>query len=159
MKGASSCTLETEAKCWSHKWVLSWVLIPGWTMSSGYQCQAVSGAEIAFQVGQPRKNWKNLPLFFKKISSPRPHHLKLGYKGSHPAEATRDGWTLCEGCSYPSIWEVKQTLWAIHLLLLWSNGASGTVDLIYPLSLTIPIHPLQTLHPRGGVCSAAVGFS
>lgn len=107
-------------------------------MSSGYQCRAVSDAEIAFQVGQPRKNGEDLPLFFYEFSSPRPHHLELGYKWSNPAEATSDGWTLREGCSYPSLWEVEQRLWAIPSLLLWSNGAGRTMDLIYSLGLTIP---------------------
>lgn len=49
------------------------------------------------------KKLKESALILKNCSSPRPHHPKLGYSRSYPAEATSDGWNSVAGDGWAAV--------------------------------------------------------
>ena len=88
--------------------------------------------------------------YFKKLQLSKATQFEPWIQSVIPSRSHQWWMNLCRqrwmGYSYPSLWEVKQTLLVIHLLLLWSNETAWTMDLVYPCSLTIPsVHPLPPI--------------
>lgn len=116
-------------------------------------------AEIAFQVGQPRKTWMDLPLFEKIAALQGLPTWNLGTIGHIQfSEATSDGWTSVAEDGWAAVMRSEANTLSHSFIVAVVKWSRVDHDLIYFCDFTIPIHPVQPLHPRGGPCSAALGF-